>query len=206
MRRGEAAPSEQAQRWRVEAEQAAARAVVLGAENTALRARAVELEGEVGELRKKVKTLTGQVDALKGTVKSLADKLFGRSSEKTKDTKAAGSGRGAGANAGDTPGSGSGAEGGSGGEAGAGGEGEAKPRKRGQQRGSRGHGRRGYSHLDTEERVHDLPIEERMCGVCGAQYAPFGQESCDQIEWEVHLVRVHHVRPTYKRERVRDSV
>jgi transposase len=137
---------------------------------------------------------------LKGAVKSLADQQFGRSSEKTSsDTaKAAGSGGGAGAGGPDRPESGAAAGGGS--DADAETEKQAKPRrKRGQQPGSRGHGRRGYAHLDTEERVHDLPIEERMCGVCGAAYAPFAQETCDQIEWEVHLVRVHHVRPTYKK-------
>jgi hypothetical protein len=47
---------------------------------------------------------------------------------------------------------------------------------RGQRRGSRGHGRRDYSGLDTEEQVHDLPPEQRTCPVCGTAYQRFGEE------------------------------
>jgi transposase len=30
-------------------------------------------------------------------------------------------------------------------------------------------------------------------------YAPFGQESCEQIDWQVQLTRIVHRRPTYRR-------
>jgi transposase len=71
--------------------------------------------------------------------------------------------------------------------------------KRGQQPGSRGHGRRDYSNLVTEEEVHDVPAEDRGCPECGAQYAPFGEEASEQLDWQVRLVRVIHRRPTYRK-------
>ncbi|MGH3984532.1 MAG: hypothetical protein ACRDST_18055 [Pseudonocardiaceae bacterium] len=72
-------------------------------------------------------------------------------------------------------------------------------RKRGQQRGRRGHGRRDYSHLPTREEVYDVPAGERVCPNCGAGYAPFGEETCEQIDWQVHLTRMVHSRPTCRR-------
>ncbi|MGH8883866.1 MAG: IS66 family transposase [Egibacteraceae bacterium] len=72
-------------------------------------------------------------------------------------------------------------------------------RRRGQQPGSGGHGRRGCSHLPTTEAVHDLPAEQLACARCGALYAPFGEETCEQIDWQVHVRRVVHRRPAYRR-------
>ena len=77
-------------------------------------------------------------------------------------------------------------------------DGQEKP-GRGQRRGSRGHGRRDYSHLPTREEIHDVPEGERVCPRCGAGYAPFGQECCEQIDWQVALTRIVHRRPTYRR-------
>ena len=62
-----------------------------------------------------------------------------------------------------------------------------------------GHGRRDYSHLRTCEEVHDVPEEQRWCPCCGAGYVRFGQESCEQIDWQVELIRIVHRRPTYRR-------
>ncbi|MGI9004263.1 MAG: hypothetical protein ACR2GH_21870, partial [Pseudonocardia sp.] len=167
--------------WRAEAER-------LAGVNAVLRARVVELEGQVGALGEKVATL--------------ARLAFGPSSEKTKraaredpagedpdgDDPAGGEDDPAGGEddpAGGDP-TGEDPEGG-------------RPKRRGQRRGSRGHGRRDYSHLRTREQVHDLPAGERVCPCCGAGYAPFGQETCEQVDWQVELTRIVHRRPTYRR-------
>ena len=76
---------------------------------------------------------------------------------------------------------------------------DAARRRRGQQPGSRGHGRRDYSHLPTVEEIHDVAEVDRVCPRCGAGYDRFGEECCEQIHWEVRIVRVVHHYPTYRR-------
>jgi len=156
-----------------------AKAQRLEAENRALRARNTTLEAEKGTLSGRVGELEGQVAAVVEKLATLVRMVFGRSSEKAAARKTPG---------GDTP---------SGGPAGepAGGGG----RRRGQRRGSAGHGRRDYSHLDTREEVHDLPEGERVCRRCGQPYVRFGEERCEQVDWEVRLVRVVHRRWAYRR-------
>ena len=145
------------------------------------RAEAARLAADNVVLQTRVADLEGQVGALAEKVSVLARMAFGTSSEKAK--RAAG---------GVDPAGGSGA-----GEDPAG----AQPEKRGrgQGKGSRGHGRRDYSHLPGREEVHDVAEEERVCPRCGAGYAPFGEERCEQIDWQVSLTRIVHRRPTYRR-------
>ena len=155
--------------WRAEAQRWRAQAEQSGAEAAQLRDRVVELEGQVGALTEKVA--------------ELARLAFGKSSEKltarqrVEQTAGEGGPDGAGAQ---QPGRPSG-------------------RGRGQQKGSRGHGRRDYSHLPTEEQIRDVPEAERVCPRCGAGYVPFGEECCELIDWQVRLVRVVIRRPTYRR-------
>ncbi len=164
----------EAERWRAEAEHLAGylgEAQRLAADDVVLRARVVELEGQVGVLTERVSVL--------------ARMAFGTSSEKAAK-RALGED--------DTVGGSSGGD--AGGDDTAGGQ----PRRgRGQRRGSRGHGRRDYSHLRTREEIHDVPESERWCPCCGAGYVRFGEESCEQIDWQVELVRIVHRRPTYRR-------
>ena len=156
--------------WRAEAQRWRAQAEQSGAEAAQLRDRVVELEGQVGALTEKVA--------------ELARLAFGKSSEKQtarqayEQTPGGGGldGAGVGQQAGQPPG-----------------------RGRGQQKGSRGHGRRDYSHLPTEEQVRDVPEAERVCPRCGAGYVPFGEQCCELIDWQVRLVRVVIRRPTYRR-------
>ena len=42
---------------------------------------------------------------------------------------------------------------------------EKKPR--GQQEGSKGHGRRDNSHLPVQEETHDIPEDQKVCPCCG---------------------------------------
>ena len=72
-------------------------------------------------------------------------------------------------------------------------------RRRGQQPGSPGHGRRDYSGLETVEEIHDLPEDERVCPQCRSPYVPFGEETSEQVDWQVRIVRIVHRRPTYRR-------
>jgi transposase len=134
------------------------------------RAEAERLAVDNVVLQTRVADLEGQVGALAEKVSVLARLAFGTSSEKAKRAP--------------------------GGEDTAGGK--AK-RGRGQRRGSGGHGRRDYSHLPGREEVHDVPEGERVCPRCGAGYAPFGEECCEQIDWQVALTRIVHRRPTYRR-------
>jgi transposase len=79
-------------------------------------------------------------------------------------------------------------------------------RARGQQPGSRGHGRRRYDHLPTEERVCDLSSEQRTCPRCGRAFELFpGTEDSEQIEIEVRAHRRLYRRCRYRR-RCRCSV
>jgi transposase len=139
------------------------------------RARAERSEAEAAQLRARVVELEGQVGALAEKVAELTRLAFGKSSEK----QTAGEG-GDGAGAGQD-------------------DGRPGGRGRGQQRGSRGHGRRDYSHLPTEEQVCDVPEAERVCPRCGAGYVLFGEECCELIDWQVRLVRMVIRRPTYRR-------
>jgi len=151
----------------------------LAAENAALRAENAGLRAENAGLRVRIADLEGRVAALTEKVAALAKLVFGRSSEKQ------GAGK---ANRGED-------------EAVAGGArpGAATGRRRGQRPGSAGHGRRDYSHLPTTEEVHDVPEGERVCPRCAARYAPFGEETCEQIDWAVTLTRRVHRRPSYRR-------
>ncbi len=136
---------------------------------------AEEQAAELSELRAQVAALTERL----ATVTKL---VFGRSSEKCQASTAAVT----------EPGPPEGADPGS-------------PKvtevqgRRGQRPGSKGHGRRDYSHLVTEEQVHDVPEAKRVCPNCQAAYAPFGEETSDQVDWRVVLVRIVHRRPTYRR-------
>jgi transposase len=152
------------------------------AEAARWRAEAARLAAQDVLLRARVADLEGQVGALAEKVSVLAKLAFGTSSEKAaKRTRSEDEDDPAGESPGGQPGE------------------EPEKRGRGQRRGSRGHGRRDYSHLPTREEIHDVPEAERVCPRCGAGYAPFGQECCEQIDWEVALTRIVVRRPTYRR-------
>src|SRR3954464_2016698 len=144
------------------------------------RAETRRLAVENVVLMTRVADLEGQVDALAEKVSVLARLAFGTSSEKAKQAP---DGDGATGEAGNDP------------------AGGPDKRGRGQRRGGRGHGRRDYSHLPGREEVHDVPEAERGCPRCGTGYVRFGEESCEQIDWQGPLTRVVHRRPTHPRTR-----
>ena len=116
--------------------------------------------------------LKREVLELKLRVKKLQDLHFGTSSEKSRSFS---------------------------GDLGAGGPKRRKKRPRGQQPGSKGHGRRGHPELPCEEHVCELAGEEAKCPVCGLAYEVTGLENTsEQIEFEVRLYRRRTRRPQYR--------
>jgi hypothetical protein len=124
-------------------------------------------------------------DALRAKVAALAEIAFG-GSERRGDQGRDDAGDledldddvpGDGAGPGDAPGPSSGAGGDESGDGAQGAKG-----RRGQQRGSRGHGRRRYDHLEVRVVVCDLDEAERCCGCCGRLYETIaGDEVSSQI-------------------------
>ena len=132
------------------------------------RARAERAEGQVAELGVRVSELSEQVAVL-------SRMLFGQSSEKGRGSPD----QGALSEEPDSRG-GAGRPGGPGGPA----------RTRGQRPGSKGHGRRDYSHLDTREEVHDVPADQRVCPCCGVGFEPLGSETSERVDWRVRVTRI----------------
>jgi len=71
-------------------------------------------------------------------------------------------------------------------------------RKRGQQEGAKGHGRKLRLNLPSIEVFHELPQDECCCPKCGKPFSVFpGTEDSEQIEWDVILRRRIHKRARY---------
>ena len=73
------------------------------------------------------------------------------------------------------------------------------PRRRGQQRGAAGHGRRGHVDLPEQVEVHDVAVDRRSCPACGAEYRAHGSEDSEQLEIEVRAYRRKIKRRRYRR-------
>jgi transposase len=138
-----------------------------------LEAETAGLRAERDELNARVAELAGQVARLQESVTTLSGLLFGSSSEKGGSPA-----RRTGREGGDRPG-------------GAG--------KRGQRPGGAGHGRRDYSHLETEERVIDVDPGQRCCAECGKAFEFIGTEDSEQVDWRVKITRIVWRRRRYRR-------
>jgi transposase len=149
------------------------------------RAQAETAAARVEELTAEKAALRARVDELTQQVAVLSRLLFGTSSEQ----RVPGSG-----GAGDVGVTGQGAGGRAPDENA--GIAAGRGRGRGQQRGGPGHGRRVNTHLETEERFHDVPEQERSCGTCGLGFEFLGSE---QIDWQVKIIRIVHRRMRYRR-------
>ena len=136
-------------------------------------ALAAELRAENARLTERVAELAGQVARLQESVTTLSGLLFGSSSEKGGSPL-----RRTGREGGDRPG-------------GAG--------KRGQRLGGPGHGRRDYSHLETEERFIEADAGQRCCAVCGLPFEFIGTEDSEQTGWQVRITRIVWRRRRYRR-------
>jgi transposase len=78
-------------------------------------------------------------------------------------------------------------------------EADGDKKRRGQQPGTKGHGRRDYSHLPAIEEDHDIPKSQQGCPLCGLPLVSFpGTEDSEQIEIEVKAHRRIIKRKRYK--------
>lgn len=144
------------------------------------KAKAQELEEVVRRQAAKIAELDQQVEAFKAGCAWLEQQLFGRKSEKRKHPAC-------GTPTDDQEVSDSAQR-----------EGD-KPKKRGQQPGSNGHGRKRHPELPRQDIPHELPEEERRCPRCGKPFAVFpGTEDSEEIHWEVRLVCRVHKRSRYR--------
>ena len=76
---------------------------------------------------------------------------------------------------------------------------DKEKKSRGQQPGSKGHGRRNHAHLPAQEELVDLPEDEKACPCCGLPLEPFpGTEDSEQLEIEVKAHRRIIKRKRYK--------
>ena len=150
-----------------------ARAGRAGARVAELEAAAAALRADKAGLTARVAELAGQVARLQESVTTLSGLLFGSSSEKG-GSPARRNGR-----------EGAGRPGGAG--------------KRGQRPGRPGHGRRDYSHLETEERVIDVEAGQRCCAECGKAFEFIGTEDSEQVDWRVTITRIVWRRRRYRR-------
>jgi transposase len=71
--------------------------------------------------------------------------------------------------------------------------GEAKPNKRGKQKGAKGFGRKKHEELPVSEVLtHEVPAEEMLCAACGEAERPVGFEESQEVEVEVKAhKRIH---------------
>jgi transposase len=107
--------------------------------------------------------LKAEVETLQATIRDLNQRLYGAKSEKAARCDAGGPCK------------------------------PASPRNRGQQPGSKGHGRSDRSALAVIAEVHDLSPTQACCPACGEAFAPFpGVEESTIIEVQVqaHLRRI----------------
>ncbi len=113
--------------------------------------------------------LKAQVEGLEAQIRDLNQRLYGKKSEQSAGSETRGKSN------------------------------DAPTRKRGQQRGSQGHGRSDRSSLPVVVEIHDLSEAAKHCPQCGEALAPFpGVEACDIIEVQVqaHIRRIQ--RPRYQ--------
>ncbi len=144
---------------------------------------AIQWEERALKAEEELQSARGQIEALKGKVLQLQQMVFGRKSEKQEGQHPEAK-----------PESGDAAE------TGAAAEELGGKRSRGQQRGAPGHGRRKHTELPEEPVIHDLPPEQRHCPHCGKAFAPLsGDETSEEIDWEVIVRRRVHHRRRYHR-------
>ena len=124
-----------------------------------------------GRAVEREKTLAAQVQQFKGEIRELKQRLFGRKSETSSTTKP---------DAATTKTKGT-------------------SRKRGQQSGSSGHGRRNHDHLHTEHEDCDLPDDQKHCHTCGnlREEIP-GTNDGDILEIDVRAHRRRYHRKRYR--------
>jgi hypothetical protein len=114
--------------------------------------------------------LKEQVDILQGEIRELKRRIFGRKSETSSATKPT------------SPAN------------------NHTKRSRGQQSGSKGHGRRDHDHLPTTSENCVLPKDQQCCATCGEPFSEIsGTADGDILEIEVRAHRRRYHRQRYRR-------
>jgi hypothetical protein len=117
--------------------------------------------------------LAAEVQRLQAEIRELKRRLYGRKSETSAATKPK------------SPANGT----------------NGKARARGQQRGSKGHGRSNHEHLPSTPESCVLPKDQQCCAVCGEAYAEIpGCATGDILEIEVRAHRRRYFRQRYRRQ------
>jgi transposase len=163
---------------------AVAREADLKRELQATRAKVREREATIREREGVIAERDAVIEALKARIAWLEKKLFGRSTEATGSRPAGESAGGPSAAGADTAAACGASDGGA-------------PRRRGQQPGAPGHGRRPRVELPTVVCEHRLPGGVPFCPRCGKPYRPFGTEDSEEVEFEVRVYRRVHRRTRY---------
>ena len=115
-----------------------------------------------------------QVHLLEGEIRELKRRLFGRKSETSAATQPKTNPHSPPAN--------------------------TKPRQRGQQPGSNGHGRRHHEHLNTIDESCTLPVAQQCCSCCNKPFEEIpGTTDGDILEIEVKAHRRRYQRQRYRR-------
>jgi transposase len=107
--------------------------------------------------------LTAQVEALEATIRDLTQRLYGAKSEKSAGPDHAGEPK------------------------------PSRPRNRGQQPGSKGHGRSDRSALLVVPEVHDVSLAQACCPACGEAFSPLpgaAESTIIEVQVQAHLRRI----------------
>jgi len=135
--------------------------------------REVVQRERIRDLEEQLKQSQVKVASLQGEVRQLNKRLYGTKSEKGKPLPQPPKNEGQNA---DPPKPAQ--------------DGEKKPaRSRGQQPGSKGHGRKDHSNLPARTESADLPESQKSCACCGLAYAGNGVVESETIEIDVQAYR-----------------
>ena len=160
-------------------EQAGQWEALVGQQKKQLEEQAEQWSALVDQQAKQLQEQTEHLEALKARVIWLEQQVFGRKSEESPEARAEAfpAPTDSSASPSDRP----------------------APRRRGQQRGAKGHGRKRRVDLPTEEIEHGLPADQQHCPQCGLPLeAIASSEDSEEIDWEVRLVRRVHKRRRYR--------
>ena len=143
-------------------------------ERIALDQRANYLDAQLSRAQKRIKDLEQQLILKDAEIKDLRNRLFGKKSEKGKATTA---------------------------KSEKGNSSSQSNRTRGQQSGSRGHGRTQRANLPIVQDKIDLAEDEKKCPTCGLPHLrnPGLDEHSDTIEVKVQAYTRRYHRPAYSR-------
>jgi len=167
------------QQWKAQAQQWESR---FRQQAKADQAALQQKEAQLGHQAKQLEEQAGQIEALKARIVWLEQQVFGRKSEGSEaptempippDPSASEASEEEGL--------------------------PEEPRRRGQQPGAKGHGRKRRVDLPTEEIEHPLPVEQQHCPQCGRPLEALAcSEDSEEIHWEVRVIRRVHKRRRYR--------